>query len=69
MIDTYFYFDKSTKRKNELADYFQFCDVEFRSVVKHISTRWLSLELAVHRTLQNYPALRSYFVSEGIIYV
>ena len=68
MVDTFYYFDKSTKRKNGLAEYCQFCDVEMRNIVKHVSTRWLSLEVAVSRTLQQYPALSSYFVSEGIIY-
>lgn len=63
----YYYFDKSTKRKSGLADYCEFCDIEFRRVLKHVSTRWLSLELTIHRTLQQYPALRSYFLSEGTL--
>ena len=67
MIDTYYYFDKSTKRKNGLAEYCEFCDVEFRHILKHVSTRWLSLDLAIHRTLQQHPALRSYFLSEGTL--
>ena len=64
MVDTFYYFDKSTKRKNGLSEYCTFCDVEFRQIIKHVSTRWLSLEAAVSRTLRQYPALRSYFVSE-----
>lgn len=63
MVDT-FYYDKSTKRKNGLSDYCSFCDVEFRQVLKHISTRWLSLESAVSRVLLQYPGLTSYFISE-----
>ena len=62
-VDLYYWFDKSTKRKNELSDYCEFCDVRYRAVIKHVSTRWLSLEYAVQRTLQQYPALRSYFLS------
>ena len=65
MIDIFYHFDKSTKRKAELADYCTFCDVEFRRVLKHVRTRWLSLELAITQTLQQYPALRSYFLSDG----
>ena len=65
MIDIFYHFDKSTKRKAELDDYCTFCNVEFRQVLKHVSTRWLSLELAVTQTLQQYPALRSYFLSDG----
>lgn len=66
VVDNFYYFDKSTKRKNELADYCAFCDVQFRQILKHVSTRWLSLELAVTRTLQQYPGLRSHFLSEGM---
>ena len=66
LIDTFYYFDKSTKRKNELASYCTLCDVEVRKVLKHVSTRWLSLELVVSRILQQYPALRSYFLSQGM---
>ena len=66
MVDTFYYFDKSTKRKNGLAEFCQFCDVEMRKILKHVSTRWLSLEAAISRTLQQYPALRSYFASEGL---
>lgn len=66
MIDTFYYFDKSTKRKNELVGYCTFCDLEFRQVLKHVSTRWLSLELTINRTLQQYHALQSYFLSEGM---
>ena len=63
-MDMYYYFDKSTKRKNGLVEYCTFCDVEFRHVLKHISTRWLSMESAVSRILLQYSALRSYFQSE-----
>ena len=65
MIDIFYHFDKSTKRKAELAEYCEFCNVEFRQVLKHVSTRWLSLELVVTWTLQQYPALKSYFLSQS----
>ena len=32
--------------------------------MKHVNTRWLSLERAVGRVLQQYAALKSYFASE-----
>lgn len=66
MIDNFYYFDKSTKRKGVLADYYQFCDVEYRKILKHVSTRWLSLETAIDRCLRQYPGLKSYFLSEGV---
>ena len=57
MVDNYYYFDKSSKRKNGLADYCAFCDTEYRRVLKHVSTTWLSLELAIERTLRQYTSL------------
>ena len=64
-VDVYHYFDKSTKRKSTLVQFAQFCDVKYRQVIKQVSTRWLSLEVAVKRSLQMYPALKSYFLSSS----
>ena len=66
VIDIFFWFDKSTKRKASLNEYCSFCDIEYRQIVKHVNTRWLSLERAVGRVLQQYDALKSYFLSEGV---
>ncbi len=64
LIDIYYWFDKSTKRKGILAEYMEFCDLEYAKILKHVSTRWLSLERCVERILQKYEGLKSYFVSE-----
>ena len=56
VIDTYYWFDKSTKRKATMGDFCTFCDVDYRDIVKHVNTRWLSLERAVTRILQQYDA-------------
>lgn len=65
MVDNFYYFDKSTKRKNGYAEYCGFCDTEYQKILKHASTRWLSLEKTIDRTLRQYSGLRSYFLSEG----
>ena len=67
MTNLFFHFDKSTKRKAELVEYCMFCSTEFQQVLKYVSTRWLSLELSVSRTLQQYSALKlyMYFLLEG----
>ena len=54
-IDLYYWFDKSTKRKIELQSYCSFCDQAYRAIIKHVSTRWLSLELAIERALNSAP--------------
>ena len=64
VIDLFYWFDKSTKRKNGLQSYCMFCDQEYRKIMKHVPTRWPSLEIAVERSLKQFPSLTSYFKSE-----
>ena len=63
-IDLYYWFEKSTKRKGVLLGYMEFCGHEYSKILKHVSTRWLSLERCVQRTLEKYSGLKSYFLSE-----
>ena len=63
VINLYYHFDKSSKRKELLKEYQEFCNVETRKILKHSSTRWLSLMKCVDRILRQYEALQSYFAS------
>ena len=63
-IDYFYWLDKSSKRKGKLMEYFQFCDQEYQSVLKHIYIRWLSLERCIGRILNKYSSLNSYFLSQ-----
>lgn len=65
IISIYYYFDKSCKRKVELKEFEDFCGVESRKILKHVSTRWLSLGKTLNRLLQQYPAIKSYFNSQN----
>lgn len=62
-IDVYYYFDKSSKRKSLLDEYAEFCEIDYRQIIKHVNTRWLRVETVVRRNLDMYPALKSYFLS------
>ena len=64
-IDIFYYFDKSRKRKSALQGCADFCDQEYRHILKHINVLWLSLERAVERILLQYYSLRGYFLSEN----
>ena len=64
-IDIFYYFDQSAKRKNALQGYAEFCDKEYRDILKDINVRWLSLERAVERILLQYSSLMGYFFSEN----
>ena len=63
-IDCFYWFDKSSKRKGKLLEYFDFCNQEYQAVLKHLSVRWLSLQRCMDRILKKYPSLKSYFSSE-----
>lgn len=65
LVDIYHWFLYSTKRKCKLAEYAEFCDQEYRKILKHVSTRWLSLEKVVTTTLLQYQSLKTYFLSEN----
>ena len=64
MVDVYYWFHYSTKRKSVLAEYTEYCDQEYRKILNHVSTRWLSLEKAITRVLKQYVSLKFYFLSE-----
>ena len=62
LIDIY-HFHTSIKRLASLREYAEFCSTEYKMVLKHCETRWLSLRRAIQRTLEMYEPLCSYFRS------
>ena len=64
-VDNYYWFDKSSKRKSILKEYYEFCDTSYQEVIQYISTRWLSLEICISRELKKFAGLKSYFLSES----
>lgn len=62
--DLYHWFEKSTKRKGVLLEYMKFYRHEDTKILKHVSTRWLSLERCVQSTLEKHSGLKSYFLRE-----
>lgn len=65
MIDIFYHFDKSSKRKNVLSEFCLLYDAEFYEILRYCSTRWLSLETSVSRILKLFHPLKSYFISEN----
>ena len=64
MVDLFYWFDKSAKRKGKLKEYFKFWDQEYQSVLKHLSVRWLSLEKCISRT-----ALNNFFKEKNLLFI
>lgn len=63
-FETYQYFSIYTVRTESLKEFCNFVEISFKELLYHSKTRWLSLMPVVHRILQMYPALKSYFASE-----
>ena len=63
LVDVFFWFDYSSKRKNAYADFCGFVDLDYKRTLKFLSVRWLGLSTCLDRVLLQYPALRSYFLS------
>ena len=38
VINLFYWFEKSTNRKAGLVEYCTFCDVDYRQIVKHVSS-------------------------------
>ena len=63
VLDIFYWFDSRTKRKVALQEYCCFCNVQYSKIVKHVSTRLLSLEMTFARALMLYHGLYSYLLS------
>jgi len=62
LIDIYYHFKHSSKSWSEFADIrVEFRDIKPLRVLKHSTTRWLSLEHCVKRSIEQRPALYAYF--------
>jgi len=63
-IDIFYHFYHSSKRNQEFADLW--CSLftsEPKTILKHSSTRWLSLLRCVGRYIEQFEGLKSYFLS------
>ena len=59
-IARYYHFEKSFKRKEDLRKYLEFACDTVHKVLKHVSTRWLSLVKCINRILDLWDGLRPY---------
>ena len=64
VIQIYYYLDKSSKRKHELVAYQQLCNEKIHKILKHVNTRWLSLETSLGRIIEQWEPLKLFFNPE-----
>ena len=61
MVDIYYHFHYSVNQKSSLHEYAEFCSTQYRTILKHCETRWLSLRKS--RMLDMWDPVNSYFTS------
>ncbi|GFO08895.1 hypothetical protein PoB_003540000 [Plakobranchus ocellatus] len=64
LIDVFYYFKKSATRQNDLKAFQDLFNTERKKCLKHVATRWLSIQSCVNRLLHNWDALKADFSSE-----
>lgn len=62
MFKIYQYFHIYTVCTENLKEYGEFVDIQYRVLLSHSKTRWLSLFPGIERLLQMFPALKSFFL-------
>ncbi|GFV97767.1 dimer_Tnp_hAT domain-containing protein [Trichonephila clavipes] len=58
-------FSCSAKKREDLKECFDFFESEYREVIRHVPTRWLSLYKALDRMLSSWGLLKRYFIERG----
>lgn len=64
LVDVFYYLEKSSKRKDKLKAFQSLHDVEAKKILKHVSTRWLSLGRSLKRFVEQWQPLLSFFHGE-----
>ena len=66
LIDVY-HFHHSVRRAEFLRDFADFCSTEYKSILKHCESRWLSLTQSIKCILEMRDPLCSYFSSHTVV--
>ena len=64
LTDIYYYMKKSSVRQRNLHKWQEYYNKEQRNVLKHVSTRWLSISRCIDRLVDDWRPLRSFFEEE-----
>jgi hypothetical protein len=64
VVKIYKYFHIYTVHVTQLKELCEFVDLEYKKVLQHGNTQFLSLLPAIERILQIYEGLKSYFCSQ-----
>lgn len=65
ILKIYNHFSIYTIRTESLKSFCEFVDVDYKKLLYHSKTRWLSLFPCINRILEIYDGLQSFFLSDG----
>ena len=65
LVDVYYYLEKSSKRQEALRCFQVLHEIEEHKILKHVSTRWLSIGKCLPRLIDSWHALYDFFKDEG----
>jgi len=65
VIKIYNHFSTSAVKSNALKSCFEYTENEYKTILRHVPTRWLSLFKAVDRLIVNLEGVKSYFLGVG----
>lgn len=63
VLKVYSHLSYHAKRVDKLKSCFEDAGIQYQNILKHVTTRWLSLHPAIERLLKGLPALNMYFMS------
>jgi len=64
VIDIFYFLEKSANRKESLKEFQRLHNTEIRKILKHVPTRWLSLNKCLGRLVGQWQPLLHYFLKE-----
>ena len=66
IVSIYYYLDKSSNRHQNLKLFMEEHSETVQEIIKHIDTRWLSLERSNGRLISQWQALKAFFAAEYV---
>lgn len=64
--EIYNYFSSSPKRTVEFKEFQLFCNLKIHKLLHPCQTRWLSVHMAISRVLEQYQALKLFFINASL---
>lgn len=65
VLKIYSEFSNSAKKSDALKECFEYLEMDYQKMLRHVTTRWLSLYAALDRLLRSWPAVKKYFLDLG----